>query len=373
MVVGEARRLGIAALLERAPARRSRGRSSAGPPRRSGPAPASRAGAGSGHTRRRARCEPWRRRRGRGWSATGASCPRRARCATRPSPGSTSTASISYSRTVPGQLGEQAGDGERQRVTVRVHGMRGSGIVGGHRRPAARLPPPGRRLVHGPAHTAAPLVGSPSARAGRTAARRSSSMAIPRSMPCSVRATSASRAARTPAAYSSAPPRTWSPSSSASAMIRRLSSSAASVRPALPDQERGLLLGARDDPLGLLLGLLDDPLALGLIRLAARTSSGTATRSSSMRLRAASRSMIAFCVMRQRLAVRDQRLEALDEKDDVQRTASRALAAPAGRPTGLWHAPAPRTSACRQGVAQGDRRHRVAASSRRRLRTGRSP
>ncbi len=85
----------------------------------------------------------------------------------------------------------------------------------------------------------------------------------------------------------------------------------------LVDQERGLLLGLRDDPLGLLLGLLDDPLALGVdaLRSADLLGDGDAKLVDETERRV----LVDDDVVRQRefLAVRDQRLEALDEEDDV--------------------------------------------------------
>ena len=61
-----------------------------------------------------------------------------------------------------------------------------------------------------------------------------------------------------------------------------------------------------------------------LIRLAARTSSGTATRSSSMRPSAASWSTTTLFVSGSFLPLAMMRLEALDEEDDVDRSALQA-------------------------------------------------
>src|SRR4029078_4358692 len=87
--------------------------------------------------------------------------------------------------------------------------------------------------------------------------------------------------------------------------------------PPLVDEERGLLLGTGDDPLRLLLGLLDDPLALGVdpFRRAALFGDGdTELVDEAERGR-----LVDDDVVRQGklLAVRDDRLEALHEEDDV--------------------------------------------------------
>ena len=102
-------------------------------------------------------------------------------------------------------------------------------------------------------------------------------------------------------------------------------------QPALLDQVRGLLLGARDDPLGLLLGLVDDPLALlvDALRGADLLGHGDAQLVDQVERGVAVDDRVAR--ERQRLAVRDQRLEPLDEEDDVQRTASLGSGAPTGR------------------------------------------
>ena len=122
-----------------------------------------------------------------------------------------------------------------------------------------------------------------------------------------------------------------------------------------------------DDPLGLFLGLLDDPLALGVDPLGGADLLGDGD--AELVDEVEGRVLVDDDVGRQRqlLAVRDERLEALDEEDDVDR---RALL---GRPVGpaarrLWHAPD--RSASRDGLVQdlggGRRDHRgdVAAEAR---------
>ena len=193
---------------------------------------------------------------------------------------------------------------------------------------------------------------------------------MPRSMLLSVRVTSASRPARTPAAYSSAPRRTSADSSSAMAMIRRLSASAASVSPrssmrnAACSWARATIRSASSWAFSMIRSPSE------LMRLAARTSSGTATRSSSIRLRAASRSMIAFFVRGSGLpfAISDSRRSTRKMMSSGRPPCARR---PGGarvdygtRCGGPTRAPAPRGAR---------RRPRRAASTRRRRRTARSP
>ena len=148
-------------------------------------------------------------------------------------------------------------------------------------------------------------------------------------------------------------------------MIRRLSASAAWIRPALVDEEGGLLLGAADDALGLLLGLLDDPLALGVDALGGADLLGDGDP---QLVDEAERGVLVdHDVRRQRqlLAVRDQRLEALDEEDDVDRSAlqrsavpgaDRARAGPGDYGTGRGEAAAQRgQSAAVEGALEGRR------------------
>jgi hypothetical protein len=95
--------------------------------------------------------------------------------------------------------------------------------------------------------------------------------------------------------------------------------------PALVDEERRLLLRPGDDPLGLFLGLLDDPLALGVdaLRRADLLGNGDAQLVD----QAERGGLVDDDVARQRepLAIGDDRLEALDEEDDVRRRALRGV------------------------------------------------
>ena len=125
----------------------------------------------------------------------------------------------------------------------------------------------------------------------------------------------------------------------------------------LVDEERGLLLGPRDDPLGLLLGLLDDPLALGVDPL----GRADLLRHGDAQLvdEAERRVLVDDDVGRQRqlLAVGDERLEALDEEDDVDgscpppRAAGRSGARPG--PVRLWHGTGSAAPASAEGAAAG--------------------
>ena len=112
---------------------------------------------------------------------------------------------------------------------------------------------------------------------------------------------------------------------------------------ALVDEEGGLLLGSGDDPLRLLLGLLDDPLALGVDALGGADLLGDGD---AQLVDEAERGVLVDHDVgreRQLLAVGDQRLEALDEEDDVDGWCPPAWAVPvtsvARRVGRLWHAP----------------------------------
>ena len=85
----------------------------------------------------------------------------------------------------------------------------------------------------------------------------------------------------------------------------------------LVDEERGLLLGLGDDALRLFLGLLDDPLALGVDALGGTDLFGHGD--AQLIDEPQGGVLVDDDVGRERqlLAVRDQRLEALDEEDDV--------------------------------------------------------
>ena len=107
---------------------------------------------------------------------------------------------------------------------------------------------------------------------------------------------------------------------SASVEIRRLSSCGRLGQAALLDQERRLLLGAGGDLLGFFLGLLDDPLALGVDPLRGADLLGHGHAQLVDEVEGAV--LVDDDVVRQRqlLAVGDQRLEPLDEEDDVDWT-----------------------------------------------------
>ena len=160
----------------------------------------------------------------------------------------------------------------------------------------------------------------------RSAARRSSRSAIPFLMLWSVLTTSPSSPTSTLTAYSSAPRRI------SSASRARVGDDLAALglgrlgQPALVDEEGGLLLGPGDDPLGLFLGLLDDPLALGVDPL----GGADLLRDGDPQLvdEAERRVLVDDDVrgQRQLLAVGDERLEALDEEDDVDRSALQVAA-----------------------------------------------
>jgi hypothetical protein len=114
-------------------------------------------------------------------------------------------------------------------------------------------------------------------------------------------------------------------------------------QPALVDQEGGLLLCPGDDALGLVLGLLDDPFALGIDPLGGTNLFGDSD--AQLIDEAEGRVLVDDDVggERQLLAVRDQRFEALDEEDDVDRSVLQADEA-------------------RYRVAQADSKYRTAAS-----------
>ena len=143
---------------------------------------------------------------------------------------------------------------------------------------------------------------------------------------------------------------------------------------ALVDQEGRLLLGLGDDPLGLLLGLLDDPLALGVDPLGGADLFGDGD--AQLVDEAERRVLVDDDVGRERqlLAVGDQRLEALDEEDDVDRTCPPGSAVPApGTRRSPIMARGPPVSGLGECLAQGRRAAARASSSRRRRRTWRSP
>jgi hypothetical protein len=94
---------------------------------------------------------------------------------------------------------------------------------------------------------------------------------------------------------------------------------------ALVDEKRRLLLRLGDDPLGLFLGLLDDPLALGVDPLCGADLLGNGD--AKLVDQPERRRLVDDDVVRQRQppTVRDDRLEALDEEDDVDRSALRGV------------------------------------------------
>jgi hypothetical protein len=90
------------------------------------------------------------------------------------------------------------------------------------------------------------------------------------------------------------------------------------------DEEGRLLLGSPDDPLCLFLRLLDDALALGIDPLGGADLFGDGD--TELIDESEGGVLVDDNVRRERqlLAVGDQRLEALDEKDDVDRSALQA-------------------------------------------------
>jgi hypothetical protein len=111
---------------------------------------------------------------------------------------------------------------------------------------------------------------------------------------------------------------------------------------ALVDQERRLLLGPSDDPLGFFLGLLDDPLTLGVDALGGADLFGYCDTELVDEAQGLVLVDDDVAGERQLLPVRDERLETLDEEDDVDRTDLRVRAA---RSRGLCHA-----AECRRGL-----------------------
>jgi hypothetical protein len=88
---------------------------------------------------------------------------------------------------------------------------------------------------------------------------------------------------------------------------------------ALVNQEGGLFLRLGHDPLGLVLGLLDDPLTFGVDPLGGADL--LRHRDAQLIDQPECRVLVEHDVARQRqlLAIGDQRFEALDEEDDVDR------------------------------------------------------
>jgi hypothetical protein len=133
----------------------------------------------------------------------------------------------------------------------------------------------------------------------------------------------------------------------------------------LVDQEGRLLLGLGDDPLRLLLRLLDDPLALGVDPLGGADLLGDGD--AQLVDEAERRVLVDDDVGRegQLLAVRDERFEALDEEDDVDRSAlqagggSRSVGAEYGTPRRSGRVAQGRPSAV--AAAAGHHRRHVAA------------
>ena len=128
-------------------------------------------------------------------------------------------------------------------------------------------------------------------------------------------------------------------------------------QPALVDQEGRLLLGLGDDPLGLVLGLLDDPLALGVDPLGGADLFGDGD--AQLVDEPERRVLVDDDVGRERqlLAVRDQRLEALDEEDDVDRSALPARRMDPGTRGRKYG-----TRTCRQRLASASSRAALAAA-----------
>ena len=88
-------------------------------------------------TRRRGRSRAARRRRRPRLVRDSRIVPVTGSVRTRPSPGSTSTPSIAYSRTVPGASAMRPASAKVERVADRVDGVRPAGAGRGHRRPTA--------------------------------------------------------------------------------------------------------------------------------------------------------------------------------------------------------------------------------------------
>ena len=124
-------------------------------------------------------------------------------------------------------------------------------------------------------------------------------------------------------------------------------------QPALVDEERRLLLRAGEDAVGFLLRLVDDPLALGVDPL--RRADLLGDGSAQLVDEAEGLVLIDDDIARERqlLAIRDQRFEPLDEKDDVDRS---SLGARWVVPARLSHAACygfPSTSRIRLSAAAG--------------------
>ena len=134
----------------------------------------------------------------------------------------------------------------------------------------------------------------------------------------------------------------------------------------LVDEERRLLLGPSDDPFGLFLRLLDDALALGIDPLGGADLFGDGD--TELIDESEGRVLVDDNVRRERqlLAVGDQRLEALDEEDDVDVVNLLRLR--------LWHEPVrrPRLTNVRMPVVARPGRQPEPSSKRPRRRT-RSP
>ena len=310
VVVGQAERR--RARRRPAAAGRSPGRARAGIPPRTGSRPGRRCRAGSGCTRAR----------GPSAGRRAARIPRLVRSRrTRPSIGR-------GEREVVAEVDRDAVDlvdrGRRRRssasspATFQTSGP-SSDAARGHRVAAGRL---GRLVL--PSLAGAVRRRRSVVRRPRASARRSSSRAMPFLMLWRVLTTSPSRPTRTLTAYSSAPRRISSASRCASAMISPALRLGGLGQAALVDEEGGLFLGLGDDPLGLLLGLLDDPLALGVDALGGADLFGDGDPQ--LVDEAEGGVLVDHDVGRQRqlLAVGDQRLEALDEEDDVDRSALQA-------------------------------------------------
>ena len=190
----------------------------------------------------------------------------------------------------------------------------------------------------------------------------------------SVLTTSPSRPTRTLTAYSSAPRRTSSASASASLMIRRLSASACWVRPRSSIRKAACswALATIRSASSCAFSMIRSPSEL--IRFAARTSSGTATRSSSIRPRAACWSTTTLFVRG-----RCRPLAMIDSRRSTRKMMSIGVpsgggsigsdAGTAGRRRGLSHgrrAVAPRLTRSRPSSGSGDRRSPGRAAPRRR-------
>ena len=275
-------------------------------------------------------------------------------------PGPRRRASIAYSRTVPGASAMRP---ESAKTSGSPTGSTGCGRPGPDRLIAGRRPrPPPRRSAmrrHLERRDAVVAVVDADRRGvGRAAVVEHRDPPLdaaqrPRDLGLEAREHARTRSRRRRAGRRRRPPRR-------SPMIRRLSSAAASVRPrslirkAACSWARATIRSASSWAFS----MIRSP--SWLIRLAARTSSGTATRSSSMRLRAASRSMIALWVSGNGLP-----LAISDSSRSTRKMMSSGRppvrAVPAGRCPRLWHAGRLPTLPWRQRVAE--RRARPAAGT----------